>query len=320
MTTVIGERDKFRGKLLHYKDIGLIPRLSYLNSRADANTSVNFCGHQFNLPVIPANMESVIDFKLAEELADRGYFYILHRFYDYELIYDWVCQNQFRLVSISVGVQDQDYELIKRLQGLKVDFVCVDIAHGFSRSAQSMIDYIKRSLPQTKVIAGNIFGDFASIKYLEEAGADALKIGLSFGAGCTTFSKTSFCSPLFSCGLEAFSISKLPLIGDGSITCNGDIAKGLRAGFTMLMAGSIFAACKDGPATFLEGKKLYYGSASAKAKGHNNNVEGREILLSCNGLTILEKMDEIKQDLQSAISYSGGADLSSLKHVDWFTL
>ena len=68
------------GKKFDFEDITLLPNFSYVNSRSDCDTSVKFGGYRFKLPVIPANMESVINEELAHKLAKEGYFYILHRF------------------------------------------------------------------------------------------------------------------------------------------------------------------------------------------------------------------------------------------------
>ena len=67
-------------KYLKYSDIDLLPNYSDLYSRADADTSINFLGTKFMLPIVPANMQSVIDMDLARNMSEDGYFYIMHRF------------------------------------------------------------------------------------------------------------------------------------------------------------------------------------------------------------------------------------------------
>ena len=107
-----------------------------------------------------------------------------------------------------------------------------------------------------------------------------------------------------------------PIIADGGIKCNGDVAKALVGGASWVMAGGMFACCVDSPADGIQTntgiQKIYYGSASAENKGHNRNIEGVKRSLNSNGLTYQEKLAEIKQDLQSSISYAGGRDLSVL--------
>ena len=63
-----------------FEDINLQPQMCIVDSRSECDTSVKFGNHTFKLPVIPANMECVIDENLAEKLASDGYFYIMHRF------------------------------------------------------------------------------------------------------------------------------------------------------------------------------------------------------------------------------------------------
>ena len=63
-----------------YEDIQLIPNKCIVNSRSECDTTTRFGKHCFKLPVVPANMQTVIDESLAIKLAENGYFYIMHRF------------------------------------------------------------------------------------------------------------------------------------------------------------------------------------------------------------------------------------------------
>jgi hypothetical protein len=82
----------------------------------------------------------------------------------------------------------------------------------------------------------------------------------------------------------------------------------------MIMAGSLFASCTDSPAPVVDGKKVYYGSASYQAKGKTKNIEGTLVQIS-QSTTLKECLNNIKQSLQSSISYGGGSALSCLKYV-----
>ncbi len=161
-------------------------------------------------------------------------------------------------------------------------------------------------------------------------GADAVKIGIGGGGACSTKNKTGFHVPMFTCVELASQESMMartpaiPIIADGGIRENGDVSKAIAAGAHMVMAGSIFAACEDGPAenvmNFNEDKithKKYFGSASAKNKGENKHVEGFEVYLPCNAMTYAQKLQEIKEDLQSSVSYAGGKDLEALRNVSF---
>lgn len=62
--------------IFDYEDIQLIPNKCVIKSRAEADTSVTLGNHTFKLPVVPANMQTILDENVAEQLAKGGYFYI----------------------------------------------------------------------------------------------------------------------------------------------------------------------------------------------------------------------------------------------------
>jgi GMP reductase len=111
-------------------------------------------------------------------------------------------------------------------------------------------------------------------------------------------------------------IRNKPVIADGSIKYYGDIAKALVAGATMVMSGKLFASCIDSPAEIIDGKKQYRGSTSFAAKKINKHIEGKIVELDAN-TTIETRLEEIKQALQSSISYAGGSNLEVFKKVKW---
>jgi len=311
-------------KKLHYDDIALVPKYSTAKSRSELNVSTWIDVSKVKLPVIPANMKCVIDEKVAHFLSSNDYFYIMHRFDidNYEFVKN--CnQHNWKLISISVGVKDIDRDQLTRIanDNLRVDFITIDIAHGHSLLMQNMIKFIKNLLPNTVVIAGNICTKDA-YHDLVDWGADIVKVGVGPGAACTTKLKTGFTYPMFSCVKEIDMYREendlyAPIIADGGIVHNGDIAKALVAGADYVMCGKLFSECVDSPAPVVEGQKQYFGSASEYNKGHSKNIEGKLLHLEVNGLTIADKLEEIKQDLQSAISYSGYSTVSELFKADW---
>lgn len=171
-----------------YDDINLIPRYSTVDSRSDCDTSIKFGKHSFKNPIIPANMESVINYELAIKLAKNGYFYIMHRF-DVDNIKFVQEMNKLNLISsISVGVNEDSYKLIDKFaelnefsNNLSPDYITIDIAHGHCRKMKRMIKYIKDKLPETFLIAGNVSTIEATVD-LDKWGADAIKVGI--GPGC----------------------------------------------------------------------------------------------------------------------------------------
>jgi GMP reductase len=249
----------------------------------------------------------------------KHYFYIMHRFdHDIFAFVKDANESYFSNISISVGIQEKDKALIINLarHKFRTDFITIDVAHGHHSKVADQIKVIKDRLPYTKIIAGNV-ATRSGVEYLVAAGADAVKVGIGGGYACTTKDKTGFTYPMFSCVLECAKDVNIPIIADGGIRCNGDIAKALVAGATMVMCGSIFAACSDSPAPIVKdvnGRrfKQYYGSASVHNKIDKKNIEGTMKLMDTDSFTYEEKLLEITQDLQSAISYAGGCNLKAL--------
>ena len=310
-------------RALHYDDVTLIPRYFDGTSRSLISTNMTLGNKTFRLPVIPANMKCVIDESIAEKLQKNNYFHIMHRFnidnYDHVLKAN---QDGWNNISISVGVKDEDYFTLRKIldANLTVDYITVDIAHGDCKSMREMLHFLREHYTNTFIIAGNV-GTVSGAQSLYDWGAYAVKVGIGPGKSCITKLKTGFYTPMFSTiNNIRNNIKGVTLIADGGITHNGDIAKAFVAGADFVMAGSIFAQCVDSPSENINGEKVYFGSASAENKGFNKNVEGKKILLSSNGMTYFEKLKEIQEDLQSAMSYAGAHSIVQMAAADFLVI
>ena len=307
-----------------YEDIQLVPAKAVVNSRSECDTSIEFGGRTFKLPVVPANMQTIVDEKIAKFLAANNYFYIMHRFEpEKRLAFAKDMQEQGLYASISVGVKPEEYDFVQQLvdAGITPEYITIDVAHGHSNSVIDMIQHIKKSLPESFVIAGNV-GTPEAVRELENAGADATKVGIGPGKVCITKIKTGFGTggwQLAALRLCAKAASK-PIIADGGIRTHGDIAKSVRFGASMVMIGSLFAGHEESPGQTVEqdGKLLkeYFGSASEFQKGEKKNVEGKKMFVEFKG-SMKDTLVEMEQDLQSAISYAGGNHLLAIRQVDY---
>jgi GMP reductase len=252
-----------------FDEINLIPKKGIVDSRSEIDTKTKLGNFEFKLPVIPANMECVIDDNIAEILASNGYFYIMHRFGLNAVDFIRKMKSKNLLSSISLGVNQDSYDTIDEIvtSNNTPDFVTIDIAHGHSIKMEKMLKYIKEKLPNTFVIAGNVSTPTAVME-LEIWGADAVKVGIGPGSACTTWPTTGFGSRncQASTVMECARVAKKPIIADGGIRVPGDIAKSIVLGATMVMIGGMLSGFKDSPGHLVivdgKSKKEFCGSAS----------------------------------------------------------
>lgn len=317
-------------KALYYNDICLIPsNYSSLESRDLADTTRDFLGIKAKVPVILANMESVVNEDICKYLSENDYFYVMHRFgytpsglsATKHLVHRGNMED-WKLISVSTGVNKDSMDDLEWInaQGYAVDVVTIDVALGFHRKVKERIQQIQKLLPGTKIIAGNV-AEKKGARFLADLGVDAIKTGIGQGGACSTRFQTGFTAPmLWAIEKTVEGADDVPVIADGGITCIGDIAKAMVWGASMVMSGKLFASCIDSAAKINEdGTKQYYGSASFQSKKHAKHVEGFALNLEAN-CTIAEKLSEVQQALQSSISYAGGHSLEAFESVEYLML
>ena len=313
-------------EIFDYDNVLLLPRKCRVESRSECDSSVELGGRSFKIPVVPANMKTVVNEEICTWMAKNGYFYVMHRFDIDNVAFVKNMAAQGVYSSISLGVKKPDYDTVDAFvaQGLSPDYITIDIAHGHADSVKNMIGYLKQHLPSSFIIAGNV-GTPEAVIDLENWGADATKVGIGPGKVCITKLKTGF-------GTGGWQLSALkwcarvatkPIIADGGIRSHGDIAKSVRFGARMVMVGSLFAGHEESPGKTVEvdGQlfKEYYGSASDFNKGEYKHVEGKRILEPIKG-KLAETLIEMEQDVQSSISYSGGTKLMDVRKVNYVIL
>ncbi len=174
-------------------------------------------------------------------------------------------------VAAAIGVTGDAVERAGALVEAGVDAIVIDTAHGHTKGVVSVLKSVKEKYPNLDCVVGNIATGEAA-KYLVEAGADAVKVGIGPGSICTTRVVAGVGFPQFSAVLEcaaAIKGSGVPVIADGGIRYTGDIPKAIAAGADCVMLGSLLAGTKESPGETIiyEGRKFksYRGMGSVEA-------------------------------------------------------
>jgi len=236
-------------------------------------------------------------------------------------------------VAAAIGVTGDSIDRAKALIKEGVDAIVIDTAHGHSKGVVKTLKEIKKKFPDTDIIVGNIATADAA-RYLVEAGADAVKVGIGPGSICTTRVVAGVGFPQLSAIMEvagAIKDSGVPVIADGGIRYTGDIPKAIAAGADTVMLGSLLAGTKESPGETIifEGRKFKsyrgMGSIEAMQKGSKDryfqDVEDDVKKLVPEGIVgrvpykgeVYETMHQFIGGLRAGMGYCGSKSIADQK-------
>ena len=241
-------------------------------------------------------------------------------------------------VAAAIGVTGDAVKRAEALVNASVDAIIIDTAHGHTKGVVTVLKEIKNKFPNLDVVVGNIATADAA-KYLVEAGADAVKVGIGPGSICTTRVVAGVGFPQFSAVLEVAAAIKgcgVPVIADGGIRYTGDIPKAIAAGADCVMLGSLLAGTKESPGETIiyEGRKFksYRGMGSVEAMKQGSkdryfqDVEDDIKKLVPEGIVgrvpykgeLFESIHQFIGGLRAGMGYCGAKDVDTLKETGRF--
>lgn len=245
------------------------------------------------------------------------------------------CKDSFgRLrVAAAVGVTHDTIQRVDALYEAGVDAVVIDTAHGHTEGVVTKLKEVKQKYPNLEVIVGNIATPEAA-RYLVEAGADAVKVGIGPGSICTTRIIAGVGVPQLT-AINEIAIelegTGVPVIADGGIRYTGDIVKAIAAGADTVMIGSMFAGVEESPGETIiyEGRKFKtyrgMGSLEAMQKGSKDryfqDAEDDVKKLVPEGISgrvpykgnLFEVVYQIVGGLRAGMGYCGAPSIDTLK-------
>ncbi len=252
------------------------------------------------------------------------------------------CKDSFgRLrVAAAVGVTSDTIERVDALVEAGVDAVVIDTAHGHTLGVVEKLKEVKAKYPRLDIVVGNV-ATAAAAKYLADAGADAVKVGIGPGSICTTRIIAGVGVPQLTAVNDvarALEGTGVPVIADGGIRYTGDIVKAIAAGADTVMVGSMFAGVEESPGETIifEGRKFKsyrgMGSLEAMQKGSKDryfqDAEDDVKKLVPEGISgrvaykghLIEVVYQIMGGLRAGMGYCGAPTIERLKNSEFIRI
>lgn len=244
-------------------------------------------------------------------------------------------------VAAGVGITPDAMERVAALVAESVDAVVLDSAHGHSANIVRALKQIKAAYPSLDVVVGNIATAEAA-RFLIDAGADGIKVGIGPGSICTTRIIAGVGVPQLSAIYAAATEARhsgIPVIADGGLRYSGDIVKALAAGGDCVMIGSMFAGTEEAPGETIiyNGRKFksYRGMGSIDAmkagsadryfqKGCEGNInklvpEGIVARVPFKG-ALSETVYQLIGGIRSGMGYCGAKDIAALQQAKFIRI
>ncbi|MDO5016072.1 MAG: IMP dehydrogenase [Eubacteriales bacterium] len=213
-----------------------------------------------------------------------------------------------RLVC-GAGINTRDYkERVPALIEAGADVLCMDSSDGFSIWQKKCLDWIKKEYgPDTLVGAGNVV-DRDGFRYLAEAGADFVKVGIGGGSICITREQKGIGMGQASAVMAVAAARDewlketgvyIPICSDGGIVYDYHMTLALAMGADFLMLGRYFSRFDEAPGQRLVYKgnyvKEYWGEGSNRARNWARYDDGHG-----------GKGAHFEEGVDSYVPYAGG--------------
>jgi IMP dehydrogenase len=193
---------------------------------------------------------------------------------------------------VGAGVNTHDYrERIPVLAEAGADVLCFDSSDGYSDWQSAALTWTKKHYPDIPVGGGNVI-DGDAFRFLAEAGADFVKVGVGGGSICITRDQKGIGRGQASAVLDvaaardAFAAETgqyVPICSDGGLVHDYHVALALAMGADFVMMGRYFARFDQAPGAKLPTRdgfvKEYWGEGSNRARNWQRYGQGGQELV-----------------------------------------
>lgn len=309
---------------IDYDDVTLVPRVtSTLAHRADAQPAVVLGPLQLQMPMIGSPMPDVCGVDMCVALAEHGALGVLHRFQGIDAQVSELREVLRRggPVAAAVGSTGDYRERFDRLHEAGCRVICIDTANGAHVQVADAIAWMRGRVADIFVIAGNV-ASAEGFRWLEDAGADAIRVGIAGGSVCETRNETGVFAPTPHAVAEAAAVrSGALIIGDSGVRHPADVCKLLALGADCVMVGSVLAGTREAPGRVIviDGKKykIMRGAASFSVQQEHGDddpeyIEGSETMVAYKG-SVAGVMRRYLAGLRSSMSYMNARTLEEYR-------
>ena len=285
-TVAITEDAKPNGKLL-----GIVTGRDYRVSRMSTDLPVReFMTPREKLIVAPAGTtlkeanDIIWDNKLNAlpivDENDRLMYFVFRKDYSEHKERPLSLQDADKRYLVGAGVNSRDYaERIPALVEAGADVLCIDSSEGYSFWQKKTIDFVREKYGDSvKIGAGNVV-DKDGFRFLAEAGADFVKVGIGGGSICITRETKGIGRGQATSVIEVAAARDeyyketgiyVPICSDGGIVHDYHMTLALAMGADFLMLGRYFARFDESPTNKLLVNgvyvKEYWGEGSNRAR------------------------------------------------------
>ena len=265
---------------LDFHNVLIRPKRTTICSRSEVDLEREFTfAHSTQkwkgVPIIAANMDTTGTFEVYNVLSKHKMITCFNKFYttqDYQTMKSKHGLNPDYFM-ISTGINEQNMSNLHDIvQITNAKWICVDVANGYMTQVVTFCEKLRVCFPDKIIVAGNVATREMVEELIINGKVDGVKIGIGPGSACLTRLKTGVGVPQLSaiidCADAAHGCGGF-IIGDGGITCPGDMAKAFGGGADFVMCGGVFAGHDENPGKLVEKNgekfKLFYGMSSQHA-------------------------------------------------------
>ena len=290
---------------LDFKNVLIRPKRTTLNSRSEVDIERQFkfiYSKQIwkGVPIMSANMDTTGTFEVYDVLSENKMITCFNKFYSLKDFKERMKTNPLNpdYFMISTGIQESGFSNLNDIITLtKAKWICVDVANGYMKQVITYCEKLRASFPNHIIVAGNVATREIVEELIINGKVDGVKVGIGPGSACLTRLKTGVGVPqltaIIECADAAHGLGGF-IIGDGGITCPGDMSKAFGGGADFVMVGGQFAGHDENPGKLIEDNgvkyKLFYGMSSEHAmKKHYGGMkqyrssEGRVVKIKYRG-------------------------------------